>query len=98
MIDHKDIFITTGDLQKEYDPRAVIEVRQTGLMIFGLIPVSPGTLQEAADLLAAEARKIGADAIINLEYQVHRTPFPISFFWWVRGATVKGTAVKMKGK
>lgn len=98
VIDYKDVFVTMGDLRQQYSPKAVIEVSQTGLMIFGLIPVSPGTLQQACDLMADEARKVGADAVINLQYQVHKLPFPISFFWWVRGATVKGMAVKVEGR
>jgi len=95
MIDNKGVFLTAGDLPGGYTPRGLIEIRQSGLMIFGLIPASPGTLQEACDRLAQEARKLGADAVINVEYEIHRTPFPISFFWWPRGATVRGMAVKL---
>ena len=98
VVDYEDVFITTGDLRGEYSPKALIEIRQSGLMIFGLIPVSAGTLQEACDMIAAQARAVGADAVVNLEYKVHKSPFPISFFWWKRGATVRGTAVRMKGK
>jgi hypothetical protein len=97
-VDYEDVFITTGDLEQEYSPKALIEVRQSGLMIFGFIPVSTGTLQEACDRMTAEAKKVGADAVINLQYKVHKSPFPISFFWWKRGATVRGMAVKRKGK
>ncbi len=97
MIDDRDVFITTGDLAQEYEPKALIEVRQSGLMIFGFIPVATGTLQEACERITAEAKKVGADAVINLQYWVHKSPFPISFFWWKRGATVKGMAVKRKG-
>jgi len=95
-IDYEDVFVTTGDLQESYSPKALIEVRQSGLMIFGFIPVSTGTLQEASDKIVAEAKKVGADALINVEYKVHKSPFPVSFFWWKRGATVRGTAVKRK--
>ena len=94
VIDDKGVFLTTGDLQQKYNPKALIEIRQSGLMIFGFIPVSTGTLQEACDRLISEAKKMGADAVINIEYRVHKSAFPISFFWWKRGATVKGTAVK----
>ena len=93
-IDYEDVFVTTGDLQEDYSPKAFIEVRQSGLMIFGFIPVSTGTLQEASGKIVAEAKKVGADALINVEYKVHKSPFPVSFFWWKRGATVRGTAVK----
>ena len=68
------------------------------LMIFGFIPVSTGTLQEACDRLVVEAKKFGADAVINIEYEVYKTPFPISFFWWKRGAAIKGTAVKRQSR
>ncbi len=95
VIDDANVFVTTGDLAGKYEPKGLIEVRQAGLMIFGFIPVATGTLQEACDRIIAEARKLGANAIINLEYRVHKSPFPVSFFWWKRGATVKGTAVKI---
>lgn len=95
VIDDRNVFVTTGDLAGKYQPKGVIEIRQTGLMIFGFIPVATGTLQEACDRIIAEARKLDANAIINLEYTVHKSPFPVSFFWWKRGATVRGTAVKM---
>ena len=94
VIDDRDVFMTTGDLKEKYEPRALIEVRQSGLMIFGFIPVATGTLQEACDKMRSEAKKVGADAVMNLEYKVHKSPFPVSFFWWKRGATVRGTAVK----
>jgi len=94
MIDSDRIFLTTGDLHEEYAPKGLVEVRQTGLMIFGFIPASPGTLQGACDKAAAEAEKLGADALINMEYEIYKTPFPISFFWWRRGAAVRGMAVK----
>jgi hypothetical protein len=95
VIDDRHVLVTTGDLAGRYQPKGLIEVRQTGLMIFGFIPVATGTLQEACDKIIAEARKLDANAIIDLEYKVHKSPFPISFFWWKRGATVKGTAVKI---
>ena len=95
VIDDKNVFVTTGDLPGRYLPKGLIEIRETGLMIFGFIPVATGTLQEACDKIIAEARKLDADAVINLEYTVHKSPFPLSFFWWKRGTTVKGTAVKM---
>jgi len=95
VIDDKNVFVTTGDLQGTYKPKGLNEIRETGLMIFGFIPVATGSLQEACDKMIAEARKLDANAVINLEYKIHKSSFPISFFWWKRGATVKGTAVKI---
>ena len=93
-LDHEKFVITTGDLRENYSPTALVEARLWGLVVFGVIPLRPGTLQGACDLVVERAKRLGADAVIDLEYWICRPPFPISFFWWKRGATVRGTAVK----
>ncbi|MFH1421287.1 MAG: hypothetical protein ABIH42_01010 [Planctomycetota bacterium] len=95
-IDDKDVLLRTGDLNKPYEPIAFVHVQKSGLLVFGFIPVSPGTLRATKEVFISEGKRLKADAIINVEYGINRLPFPASFFWWGRGAWMKGTAVKIK--
>lgn len=55
------IVLTTGEVKREYDEMALIGANT---YLYGM----PATLQELNEILRAEAREMGANAIVRIQY------------------------------
>jgi len=95
-----DVFVTKGDLTKAYTPIAAIQSKTLAIYLLGIgsVPLfgTPSPDDQLNDvvnkMLVPKARKLGANAIICLEYDVQVPSFPLMFQWNM----AKGMAVKIK--
>jgi hypothetical protein len=92
----KSVFITTGDAPGPYRPIALIEVKHTGFMLFGAIPISPGYLEDVGDEFIKSAQSYGANAAINVTFETYRPPFPLCIIWWISSSRIKGELVYIR--
>ncbi len=96
-----DVFVTKGDLTKAYTPIAAIQSKTMAIYLFGIgsVPLfgTPKPEDQLNDvinkMLVPQARKLGANAIIGLEYDVTLPCFPFMLY---RINVAKGMAVKTK--
>lgn len=86
-----DVFITNGDIEEPYTPIAAIQVAKIGFKFIN--DLVPATLDDSlSKMLAEEARKVGADAVINVKFC--STPFPGMIFMGFTATTARGIAVE----
>lgn len=63
-----DIWMTNGDIDAPYTPVAAIEVAKIGFRIFS--DIEPTDLDQVlCKMLAEEAKAVGANAVINMEFE-----------------------------
>jgi hypothetical protein len=99
-----DFYITEADdLEESFEPMGFIRVEKVGWYLFAAFPIVSVTMDELVwELLVPEAKKRGANGIINLKYEI----LPPSFWrfesvgavplpdWSAKGV-VTGMAVKI---
>ena len=96
------VFVTAGDLPAaSYTPVAFIHATHYGLYLFWEMPVVSATTRKVIDeRLVREAKKRGADAVIEVHLSYSTTPgFPYSLVTLgtvVREVDADGMAVKLK--
>ncbi len=91
-----DFYLTTGDAPKPYRPLGLLEVSHTGVVVLGMIPISPGYLVDVKKEFVSQAEKYGANAAINVRFETWRPPFPLCVLWWVSWSTVRGEVVYIR--
>lgn len=96
-----DIWMTSGDIATPYTPIAAIHVGKVGFRIFS--DIEPTDLDQAVNqMLAEEAKAVGANAVINMEFgspifqNCYMATIPYVCGFGV--STAKGVAVKTKKK
>jgi len=96
-----DIWMTSGDIDTPYTPIAAIHVGKVGFRLFS--DIEPTDLDIAINqMLAEEAKAVGANAVINMEFSspifqncyVFTMPYVCGFGL----SSAKGVAVKTKKK
>ncbi len=97
-----DIWMSNGDIATPYTPVAAIHVAKIGFKIGSWIP-QPCDLDQAVNqMLAEEAKAVGANAVINMEFTSPIIqPCYMGAIPYVCGfgvSTAKGVAVKTKKK
>ena len=96
----KGIKVIRGDVDsKKYTPIALVEAERLNFYLLGIEAVKIASADNKDQLndvvnnmLVKEAKKLKADAIINLESDVSVPHFPFCFY----KAEAKGIAVKLK--
>ena len=97
-----DIWMTNGDIDTPYTPIAAIQVAKIGFRIFA--DIEPTDLDQAVNkMLAEEAKAVGANAVINMEFdapvvQACLYGGAIPYVCGFGVSTAKGVAVKTKKK
>jgi hypothetical protein len=96
-----DIWMSSGDIATPYTPVAAIEVAKIGFRIFA--DIEPTDLDQVLNkMLAEEAKAVGANAVINMEFTSPIIqPCVMGYVPYVCGfgvSTAKGVAVKTKKK
>jgi hypothetical protein len=96
-----DIWMTNGDIATPYTPIAAIQVAKIGFRLFS--DIEPTDLDQAVNqMLAEEAKAVGANAVINMEFDAPLVmPCYVANIPYVCGfgvSTAKGVAVKTKKK
>ncbi len=96
-----DIWMTSGDIDTPYEPVAAISVAKIGFRIFS--DIEPTDLDQViCQMLADEAKAVGANAVINMEFDSPIVqPCYMGAVPYVCGfgvSTAKGVAVKTKKK
>jgi hypothetical protein len=87
-----EIFITTGDINEPYTPLGLVSGQSRGVQLFGIVPIGP-SIDEARDQMLEQARALGANAVINVQFYVEKG---LGCLWWNPSATVQGMAIKRK--
>jgi hypothetical protein len=96
-----DIWMTNGDIATPYTPIAAIKVAKIGFRIFS--DIEPTDLDQAVNqMLAEEAKAVGANAVINMEFDA---PIvmpclygPMPYICGFGVSTASGVAIKTKKK
>ena len=96
-----DIWMTNGDIATPYTPVAAIQVAKIGFRLFS--DIEPTNLDLVVNqMLAEEAKAVGANAVINMEFDAPIVmPCIYGAIPYVCGfgvSTAKGVAVKTKKK
>ncbi len=99
-----DVYITTGDglKNKDYTPVGIVLVRKAAFPVVSLFTAFPPLVPQIGPVLedaikeavAKEAKKMGADAVINLQW--FAIPMPSSMITLWTEIIITGTAVKIK--
>ncbi|MHC4777157.1 MAG: hypothetical protein ACYTFG_01130 [Planctomycetota bacterium] len=100
-----DFYITESDtIEKPFEPMGFIRVEKVGWYLFALFPIVSVTMDELVwELMVPEAKKRGANGVINLQYEL----LPPSFWRfesvgavplpdWSSKGVVTGMAVKIE--
>ena len=85
-----EIFITTGDIDEDYIPLGLVSGVSRGVQLVFPIGFS---IDEALELMLNEARKLEAEAVINVEFEIAHSQ---GCLWVVPTACVKGMAIKFE--
>ena len=99
---HEGIFVASGDIPFSYEPIGFIRVKKYGFKLFWYITIVVVDLDEAINkLLIKKAREMGAEGIINVEYNYSVSPSNAYEQIAVIGTiipsvTATGLAVKLK--
>ncbi len=66
-----DVFVTAGDIAQPHDVLGLVQVKRSGVLLFGLIDVV-GTDLEAGfrDVLVPEVKKMGGDGVVRVRFQM----------------------------
>ena len=92
------------DIEEDFEPMGFVRVEKVGWYIFAMFPIVSVTMDELIwELLVPEAKKRGANGIINLKYEI----LPPSFWRfesvgavplpdWSSKGVVTGMAVKIE--
>lgn len=99
---HKDVFMTTGDMKDgNYEPLGMVSAMRIELAFscIGLLPpLYPMIGPQAQDLLfeqlAKEAKRMGANGVINIRTSVMASPL-IPGLLWLPVVNMSGMAIKM---
>ena len=96
-----DIWMTNGDIDTPYTPVAAIQVAKIGFRIFA--DIEPTDLDQAINqMLAEEAKAVGANAVINMEFNapvIQNCLYgPMPYVCGFGVSTASGVAVKTKKK
>lgn len=92
----KAFFMTTGPAAFPARPVGLLEVEHTGAVIMGAIPISAGYLEDVKEEFIRQGLAAGANAAVNVEFEVYRPPFPLCVIWWVSYARIKGELVYIR--
>jgi hypothetical protein len=84
-----EIFVTNGDIDEPYTPLGLVSGQSRGFQLL-VVPIGP-SLDEARDMMLEEARALGANAVINVDFYVEKG---VGCLWWHPTACVQGLAVK----
>ena len=87
-----ELFVTNGDINEPYTPLGLVSGQSRGFQLLGIVPIGP-SIDEARDMMLEEARALGADAVINVDFYVEKG---LGCLWWHPTACVQGMAVKRK--
>lgn len=64
------LFVTTGDIDLPYESLGPLQVTRRGVIVFGFWDPAGFNIEDTfADAFIPEARKIGADGVINVEFE-----------------------------
>lgn len=101
--DGQRLFVTTGDLDQPYESLGPLQITRKGVYVFGFLDPAGFDLEPAfQEAFLPEARKLGADGVINVEF--HQTQYTLAtkiigaiFFFAPLPAevTIRGEAVRL---
>lgn len=98
----KDVFMTTGDMKDgDYEPVGMIRAMRVELAFscLGVLPplypqFGPEIQDALYEQLAKEAKRMGANAVINIQTMIMPTPFLFGILW-LPTVEMSGMAIKM---
>ncbi len=101
--DGQRLFVTTGDIDQPYQSLGPLQITRKGVYVFGFLDPAGFDLEPAFhEAFLPEARKIGADGVINVEFE--QTQYTLAtkilgaiFFFAPLPArvTIRGEAVRL---
>ncbi|MDF1562321.1 MAG: hypothetical protein P1V51_04715 [Deltaproteobacteria bacterium] len=66
----KQLFVTTGDLKVPYESLGPLQITRKGVYVFGFLDPAGFDLEPAFhEAFLPEARKLGADGVINVQFE-----------------------------
>jgi len=101
--DRQRLFVTTGDIRLPYESLGPIQITRRGVLAFGFFDPAGFNLQDTfQDVFLPEARRLGADGVINVEfeqtqYSIAQKIFGAIFFFAPLPAevTIRGEAIRL---
>jgi hypothetical protein len=97
------VFVTAGDTRQPYESLGPVQVTRKGVLLFGFADPAGTDLDAGMADLAEEARRMGADGVINVRFQqtqylpATRVLFAILFIVPLPSeCTLTGEAIKLR--
>jgi hypothetical protein len=86
-------YVTTGPSPWPARPVGLLEVEHSGVVLFGIFPISPGSLDDVYTEFVAQSLKCEANAAVNVKFETYRPAFPLCIIWWVSWSRISGELV-----
>ena len=76
---HREVFITSGDLQEPYESVGLLQVTRKGIRLFGAIDFAGTDLNAGFQESVLRIREMGGDGMINVHWHQTQYTLPTQF-------------------